>query len=248
MTTVDVKTLSGGKAGTADLDDEIFGQQPNVALMHQVVTAQLAARRSGTQSTLTRAEVKGGGAKPWRQKGTGRARQGSTRAPHWVGGGVTHAPKPRSYEQKTPKKMVRNALRSALSDRASDGKVVVIDSWGIDEPSTKAASAALVSLGLESTKRVLIVLGDDDANVWKSFRNLGKQVHLLLARELNAYDVLVSDIVVFTKETLPTAKKDEPVDDGTTPVMIARTDPSAETEAAPEIEDATETEEDGAES
>jgi large subunit ribosomal protein L4 len=160
-----------------------------------------------------------------------------------VGGGVTHAPKPRSYEQKTPKKMVRNALRSALSDRASDGKIIVIDSWGIDEPSTKAASAALVSLGLESTKRVLVVLGEDDANVWKSFRNLGKQVHLLLARELNAYDVLVSDIVVFTTETLPSATKaGEPVDDGTTPVMISRTDPSAETE------DTIETEEDGAES
>lgn len=204
MPSVDVMTATGSTARTVELDDAVFGVQPNIALLHQVVTAQLAARRAGTQSTKTRAEVRGGGAKPWKQKGTGRARQGSTRAPHWVGGGVTHAPKPRSYEQKTPKKMIRLALRGALSDRASDGKVIVVDSWGIDEPSTKAAVALLEALELTG-QRVLVVLDEDQEAVWKSMRNLDR-IHCILARELNAYDVLVSDVVVFTEDTLPTAK------------------------------------------
>jgi large subunit ribosomal protein L4 len=190
------------KKVTVTLNDEIFGVQPNLAVLHQVVTAQLAARRAGTQHTKTRAEVAGGGAKPWRQKGTGRARQGSIRSPQWRGGGVTHAPKPRSYAQKTPKKMVRLALLSALSDRAADDKVVVIDGWDIDTPKTKDALAALETLGL--TGKLLLVLGDEDEAVWKSFRNLG-DVHCLYARELNAYDILVSDYVVFTKDTLPGA-------------------------------------------
>jgi large subunit ribosomal protein L4 len=187
------------------LNDEIFGQQPNVAVMHQVVTAQLAARRAGSQHTKTRAEVAGGGAKPWRQKGTGRARQGSIRAPHWRGGGVAHAPTGRSYAQKTPKKMVRLALCSALSDRAADGKVVVIDEWSIDAPHTKDALAALNTL--ELTGKVLLVLGEEDEAVWKSFRNLA-DVHCLFARELNAYDVLVADYVVFSRETLPGAPEE----------------------------------------
>ena len=184
------------------LNDEIFGVQPNVAVMHQVVTAQLAARRAGSQSAKTRAEVAGGGAKPWRQKGTGRARQGSIRSPHWRGGGMAHALSPRSYAQKTPKKMVRLALLSALSDRAADDKVIVIDEWSIDSPKTKDAVAALTDLGV--TGKVLLVLGEDDEAVWKSFRNL-KDVHCQFARELNAYDVLVSDYVVFTRESLPGA-------------------------------------------
>src|SRR5207245_10180455 len=132
--------------GAVELPDAVFAIEPNVPVLHQVVTAQLAARRAGTQSTRTRAEVAGGGAKPWRQKGTGRARQGSIRAPHWVGGGVALGPKPRSYKQKTPKKMVQLALRSALSDRAIDNKVVVVDDWGIAEPKTKQAKAALAAL------------------------------------------------------------------------------------------------------
>ena len=189
----------------AKLAPEIFGVQPNIAVMHQVVTAQLAARRAGTQHTKTRAEVSGGGAKPWRQKGTGRARQGSIRSPQWRGGGVALGPKPRSYSQKTPKKMVRLALLSALSDRAADDKVVVIDSWGIDSPKTKDAVAALETL--EVTGKVLLVLGENDEAVWKSFRNL-EDVHCLFARELNAYDVLVSDYVVFTNETLPGAAEE----------------------------------------
>lgn len=183
------------------LDPAIFGITPNQPVLHQVITAQLAAARSGTQSTLTRAEVRGGGKKPWRQKGTGRARQGSTRAPHWTGGGVTHAPKPRSYKQKTPKKMVQLALRSALSDRAADSKVVVVEDWGITgTPSTKAAKAILSELHLEG--KVLVVVSHEDHAASLSFRNL-TNVHVLLAGELNAYDVLCSDYIVFTRATLP---------------------------------------------
>jgi large subunit ribosomal protein L4 len=145
-TTVTMKDVSGKDAGKVDLDEQMFGIQPNVPVLHQVVTAQLAARRAGTQSTKTRAEVRGGGRKPFKQKGTGNARQGSIRAPHFSGGGVALGPKPRKYDQKTPKKMIKLALRSALSDRAAEGKVVVLDSWGFDAPSTKAARRALESL------------------------------------------------------------------------------------------------------
>jgi large subunit ribosomal protein L4 len=185
------------------LDEAIFGIKPNVAVMHQVVTAQLAAARSGTQSTKTRAEVSGGGRKPWRQKGTGRARQGSTRSPQWTGGGVTHAPKPRSYKQKTPKKMIQLALRSALSDRAAEGRVVVVGSWDFgDEPKTKLAKAALTDLGVDG--KVLVVVTPEDQTPSLSFRNL-PDVHVLLAGELNAYDVLCSDWVVFTRASLPSS-------------------------------------------
>ena len=202
MPTVSIKTAKGKAAGKVDLDSEIFGIEPNMAVMHQVVTAQLAARRAGTHSTKTRREVRGGGSKPWRQKGTGRARAGSIRSPIWVGGGVAHGPKPRNYAEKTPKKMINLALRSALSDRAADDKIVVVDSWGFDKPSTKAAKAALAALGVEG--RALVVVGrDDDADVVvRSFRNL-PEVHLLAADQLNCYDVLVSDYVVFAKDQLP---------------------------------------------
>ena len=165
----------------------MFGIEPNVPVMHQVVTAQLAARRAGTPSTLTRAEVRGGGAKPWRQKGTGRARQGSIRAPHWRGGGVAHGPKTRSYAQRTPKKMIRLALRSALSDRAAEGKVLVVDDWGFDAPSTKDAVAALAALELEG--KVLVVLGERRRRRRAQLPEpAGSPV--LPAGELNAYDVL----------------------------------------------------------
>ena len=206
---LDVRTATGSEAGTVDVPDELFGIEPNVAVMHQVVTAQLAAARSGTASTKTRAEVAGGGAKPWRQKGTGRARQGSTRAPHWRGGGVAHGPKPRDYRQRTPKKMVRLALRSALSDRAAGSKVLVVDEWGIDTPSTKAAIGVLAELGLrvagERAPRVLLVLDRTEEAVWKSFRNLGERVQIVIPEELNTYDVLVNDWLVFTKATLESA-------------------------------------------
>jgi large subunit ribosomal protein L4 len=200
MSKVDVRTPAGGKAGSVELDADWFGLEPNVAVMHQVVTAQLAARRAGTQSTQTRAETRGGGAKPWRQKGTGRARQGSIRAPQWRGGGVALGPKPRSYAQRTPKKMVRLALRSALSDRAAEGRVAVVDRWMFDTPRTRDAKAALEALGIEG--RVLVVLRNDDMTAALSFRNL-PEVHLIETGQLNAYDVLVSDWVLFTSDSLP---------------------------------------------
>jgi large subunit ribosomal protein L4 len=168
--------------------------------MHQVITAQLAARRSGTQSTKTRAEVRGGGKKPFKQKGTGNARQGSSRSPHMSGGGVAHGPKPRKYDQKTPKKMIKLALRSALSDRAADGKIVVVDSWGFEAPKTKDAKKLLGALGVEG--KALVVVDIDDTNTIKSFLNL-PEVQLIESRELNAYDVLCSDYVIFSHATLP---------------------------------------------
>ncbi|WP_420639333.1 50S ribosomal protein L4 [Candidatus Poriferisocius sp.] len=204
--TVTVRSVAGRKTGTVDLDPEMFGIEPNVAVLHQVVTAQLAARRRGTQSTRTKAEVKGGAGKPWRQKGTGRARHGSNRNPQWRGGGVALGPKPRSYRQRTPKKMIRLALRSALSDRARDEKVVVVDRWKFTTPRTKEAMAALKALKVDG--RVLVVAERDHQEVWKSFRNLPK-VHLVSPGELNAYDVLVSDAVVFTLDTLPTGDTDD---------------------------------------
>jgi large subunit ribosomal protein L4 len=209
MSTVEITTVSGAKGGNVELPDELFGIEPNVAVMHQVVTAQLAAARSGTHSTKTRAEVKGGGAKPWRQKGTGRARQGSIRSPHWRGGGIAHGPKPRDYRQRTPKKMVRLALCSALSDRAAEGKVMVVDDWGIDAPRTKRAKEVLEALGLrakgERGDRVLLVLERTEEATWKSFRNLGKRVQIMLPEELNAYDVLVNDWLVFSAASLDSA-------------------------------------------
>ena len=203
MPEVQVKTLTGGTAGSVTLADSVFGVQPNVPVMHQVVTAQLAGARAGTQSTLTRAEVRGGGKKPWRQKGTGRARQGSTRAPHWAGGGVALGPKPRSYSQKTPKKMIALALKSALSDRAAEGKVVVVDAWNFDKPSTRGAVAALKALGVSDN--VLVVISREDEVAFKSFRNL-PEVQVILAGELNTYDVLNNDWIVFTQATLPTGE------------------------------------------
>jgi large subunit ribosomal protein L4 len=205
MAEITVKTVAGKKAGTVELDDAFFGIQPNVPVMHQVVTAQLARRRAGTHSTKTRSEVSGGGSKPYRQKGTGNARQGSIRAPHYSGGGVAFGPKPRSYAQKTPKKMVRLALRSALSDRAAEGKVLVVDAWDWDSPRTKRAQAALAALGVEG--RALVVVDRDDAAAALSFRNL-PAVQLITPGELNAYDVLVNDWIVFTTATLPTSTED----------------------------------------
>ena len=208
MSSVTMKTADGGDGQSVELPDDVFGIEPNTAVMHQVVTAQLAAKRAGTHSTKTRAEVRGGGAKPWRQKGTGRARQGSIRSPHWRGGGVAHGPKPRDYSQRTPKKMVRLALRSALSDRAGDGKVMVVDEWGIDAPRTKDGVKLLETLGFrakgERAPRVLLVLFRTENAVWKSLRNLGERVQIVLPEELNTYDVLVNDWLVFSKASLDT--------------------------------------------
>jgi large subunit ribosomal protein L4 len=211
--TVERKSAAGAVLGTVDLDPQIFGIEPNLSVLHQVITAQLAARRSGTQSTKTRAEVRGGGRKPFRQKGTGNARQGSSRAPHMEAGGVAHAPKPRSYVQRTPKKMVRLALRSALSDRASEAKVALVDAFGLTIPKTKDADALLEALGIDGT--VLVVVTPDDAVTTRSMRNLPR-ASTLLAGELNAHDVLAHDWVLFSDETLPTSANRtvvEPSDD-----------------------------------
>jgi large subunit ribosomal protein L4 len=198
---VDVRTRDGGRGSSVELHERVFGIEPNVGVMHQVVTAQLAAARAGTHSTKTRGEVSGGGAKPWRQKGTGRARQGSTRAPHWTGGGVAHGPRPRDYSQRTPKKMVALALRSALSDRARDDRIVVVDDLAFGTPKTKDALAALTALGVTAGERVLVVLGRDDEVAWKALRNL-THVDTLISDELNTFDVLCNDWLVFTSATL----------------------------------------------
>jgi large subunit ribosomal protein L4 len=193
---------STDSAGTVDLPDEIFGAKTNVALIHQVVVAQLAAARRGTHKAKTRAEVRGGGAKPYRQKGTGRARQGSTRAPQFVGGGTVHGPVPRSYEQRTPKKMKAAALRGALSDRARNDRVHVVSTLvSGDNPSTKSAAEALAKIS--TARHVLLVAEASDALTWKSLRNV-PAVHLLEPGQLNTYDVLISDDVVFTRAALDT--------------------------------------------
>ena len=200
MAKIEMKNADGKKAASIEVADSMFGITPNIPVMHQVVVAQLAHRRSGTQSTKTRSEVRGGGKKPFKQKGTGNARQGSIRAPHFSGGGVALGPKPRKYSQRTPKKMIQLALRSALSDRMSENKVVVVEDWGFAAPSTKAASAAISALGMSG--RVMIVLERKDESAWKSFRNL-TDVHVLSTPELNAYDIFCNDWIVFTKASLP---------------------------------------------
>jgi large subunit ribosomal protein L4 len=200
MTSVEVKTSAGKADGTVELPADIFDVQANVPLMHQVVVAQLAAARQGTHDTKTRGEVAGGGKKPYRQKGTGRARQGSVRAPQFAGGGTVHGPTPRDYAQRTPKKMKAAALRGALSDRARAGQVHVVTELVTGEkPSTKAAKTALAAV--TEAARVLLVLHRDDELTWRSARNL-PYVHLITPDQLNTYDVLVNDDVVFTKAAL----------------------------------------------
>ena len=197
---IDVRDAQGASVGTVTLPAAVFDVQVNVPLIHQVVVAQLAAARQGTHSTKNRGEVRGGGRKPYRQKGTGRARQGSTRAPQFAGGGVVHGPTPRSYAQRTPKKMKAAALRGALSDRARNGRIHVVS--GLlegDTPSTRSAVAALA--GLSERKHVLVVAQRRDELTWKSLRNSAR-VHLLAPDQLNTYDVLVSDDVVFTRAAL----------------------------------------------
>ena len=200
MTSVDVHTPGGGTDGSAELPAEIFDVQVNIPLIHQVVVAQLAAARQGTSSTKTRAEVRGGGRKPYKQKGTGRARQGSTRAPQSVGGGTVHGPTPRSYEQRTPKKMKAAALRGALSDRARNDRIHVASGFLTeDAPSTKVAVANLRSI--TANAKLLVVVASADETTWKSLRNAA-DVHVVSPNELNTYDVLCSDDVVFTTDAL----------------------------------------------
>lgn len=200
MSAVDVRTPAGKASGTVELPAEIFDVPVNVPLIHQVVVAQLAAARQGSHDTKTRAEVRGGGKKPYKQKGTGRARQGSIRAPQFAGGGTVHGPTPRDYSQRTPKKMKAAALRGALSDRARDGRIHVVTEVVTGEtPSTKAATAAIAALGLEGSVLVAIDRGDDMAAL--SLRNV-PTVHVLYVDQLNTYDVLCSDQVLFTSAAL----------------------------------------------
>ena len=197
---IDVKTPAGKTEGSVELPAELFDAPANIALLHQVVTAQLAAKRQGTHSTKTRGEVRGGGRKPYRQKGTGRARQGSTRAPQFTGGGVVHGPQPRDYSQRTPKKMIAAALRGALSDRARNGRIHAITELVSGQtPSTKSAKVFLGSL--TDRKQVLVVIGRSDETGLKSARNL-PGVHIISPDQLNTYDVLHADDVVFSVEAL----------------------------------------------
>ena len=200
MSTVDVINAEGVKAGSVELPADIFDVQANIPLMHQVVVAQLAAARQGTHKTKTRGEVAGGGKKPYKQKGTGRARQGSIRAPQFAGGGVVHGPVPRDYSQRTPKKMKAAALRGALSDRTRDGRLHVVETFvSGDTPSTKAAVATLRKV--TDSRKVLVVLTNTDELNWKSLRN-EPSVHWIMVGQLNTYDVLNADEVVFTKAAL----------------------------------------------
>ena len=202
MSTVNVVSPSSEEAGTVELPDTIFGAKVNVPLIHQVVVAQRAAARQGTHATKTRGMVSGGGRKPYRQKGTGRARQGSTRAPQFTGGGVSHGPQPRDYSQKTPKKMKAAALRGALSDRAANERVFVVSSLVEgDVPRTKDALAVLDKVTDGAVRNILVVTEHDDELSWKSLRNV-PFVHLLAEDQLNTYDVLASDYLVFTKAAL----------------------------------------------
>ncbi|HEY1444379.1 MAG TPA: 50S ribosomal protein L4 [Acidimicrobiales bacterium] len=199
------RNAAGHDLGTVDLEPTVFGLTPNRAVLHQVVTAQLAGIRSGSQSTKTRAEVRGGGAKPFRQKGTGRARQGSSRSPSMSGGGVALGPKPRSYEQRTPKKMIRLALLSALSDMAETERVIVLTDWEIEEPDTRAAAVILKKL--RATGSVLCVLANDEIDIALSLRNI-PEASITTHAELSAHDVVRADWIVFSERTLPTSPSD----------------------------------------
>jgi large subunit ribosomal protein L4 len=195
-------TVIGAEGKTVELPEEIFAAKVNVPLIHQVVVAQQAAARQGTHAAKTRGQVRGGGKKPYRQKGTGRARQGSLRAPQYTGGGTVHGPVPRSYAQRTPKKMKAAALRGALSDRLSHGRVQVVSGFvDGDVPRTRDAVAVLVGVVGQLERPVLVVAHRDDEVTWKSLRNVA-QVHVLSEDQLNTYDVLASDHVVFTEQAL----------------------------------------------
>jgi len=216
VTTVDVRTIEGETSGSVELPDAIFDQQASIPLLHQVVVAQLAAARQGTHKVKTRGEVAGGGKKPYKQKGTGRARQGSIRAPQFTGGGVVHGPVPRDYSQRVNKKMKAAALRGALSDRARNGRIHVIEAF-IDGDTPRTKDALKVLRDITDAKRVLVVLPREDETNWLSLRN-EPTVHLLVADQLNTYDVLLADQIIFTKAALSEflgEPADEPADDET---------------------------------
>lgn len=199
MTTIEIKDVSGKKVESTDLAASVFGIEPNMPVMHQVVRAQRAAWRQGTHDTRTRGEVRGGGKKPWRQKGTGRARQGTIRAPQWVGGGTVFGPHPRSYAFRVNSKEVKLAMRSALSAKLTDGELLVVKGFDFEAPSTKAAASALKALGLEG--RTTIVVADDDVNAYLSFRNLPK-VNIIPVAEANTYELIDNKALVFTSDAL----------------------------------------------
>lgn len=200
MANIEVKNMKGEKVSAADLNAAVFEITPNVHAMHEVVRAQRASWRQGTHNTLTRAQVRGGGKKPWRQKGTGHARQGTIRAPHWTGGGVVFGPHPRSYEFKVPKKVVKLAMRSALSAKLADKELFVIDSFEVENPSTKTAAATLASLGLTG-KRITLVVGNEDINTYLSFRNIPR-VEVIAVADSNTYDFVNNKALIFTSEAL----------------------------------------------
>lgn len=199
MATIDIHDIAGKKVGTADLADGVFGIQPHTFAVHQVVRSQLAGRRAGTHDTKTRGEVSGGGRKPWRQKGTGRARQGSIRAAQWKGGGAVFGPHPRSYGFKVPNKVVKLAMRSVLSAKAADGVLYCVDSFGFGKPSTKLAAETLANLQISG--RVTVVVENDDTNALLSFRNIEK-VCVITASEANTYDLVNNNAVLITKPAL----------------------------------------------
>ncbi|NTU71040.1 MAG: 50S ribosomal protein L4 [Coriobacteriia bacterium] len=199
MAKIEIKDASGKKVGSADLADGVFGIEPNTFAVHQVVRSQQASRRAGTHSTLTRGRVSGGGKKPWRQKGTGRARQGSTRSPQWAGGGVVFGPHPRSYAFKVPNKVVKLAMRSALSAKLADEALYVIDGFTFEKPSTKQAEAIIKSLDIKG--RFTVVIENDDINTYLSFRNLPK-ARVIFASESNTYDLVDNAALIFAKPAL----------------------------------------------
>ena len=200
MTTIEIKDASGKKAGDAELSASVFGIEPNVPVMHQVVRAQRASWRAGTSNTLTRGNVRGGGKKPWRQKGTGRARQGSIRSPQWRGGGTVFGPHPRSYAFRVNNKEVKLAMRSALSAKVADGQFTVVDEFKFEKPCTKDAKAFIKAMDFEG-QRTTLVIGNDDVTTWLSFRNLEK-VNILPVAEANTYELLDNKQLVFTAEAL----------------------------------------------
>ncbi|WP_283170636.1 50S ribosomal protein L4 [Curtanaerobium respiraculi] len=199
MATIEMKNASGEAVESIDLNAAVFGIEPNIPVMHQVVRAQRAGWRQGTHDTKTRGQVRGGGRKPWRQKGTGHARQGTIRAPQWAGGGVVFGPHPRSYAFRVNNKEIKLSMRSALSAKLADGELVVVDGFGFEEPKTKAAVAAFKALGIEG--RTTLIIGDEDVNAYLSFRNLPK-VTVIPASMMNTYDFLDNKNLVITVEAL----------------------------------------------
>ncbi len=239
MPSVEVRDAQGEVLGQRELPEELFGGQVNVAVMHQVVVAGAAAQRAGTHSTKTRGEVSGGGVKPWRQKGTGRARQGSIRSPHWAGGGVAHGPKPRDYAMRVNKKMKRAALRSALADAAASGKLAVVEGLTFDGPRTRDAVGVLRALDLRG--RVLVVLSEPDEAVEKSFRNL-PEVKIVYPGNLSTYDLLAADRVLFTSASLDLLTGESSSLERRKEAGEEQAEPEAQTEPEAEMEAETEAE------